>query len=90
MVAVLSVHQQGRVRAVRARNHSLSAAMNRDGILFFKTINQSYNGERYALFLEEYYKILASKGITNATLVLDNSVIHKVEAVKEKVTQHGH
>lgn len=88
--SVVGTPARKNVRALRSRNYSVSAAINRDGVLFFKTINQPYNGERYELFLNELFEILRSRGIKNANIVLDNCSIHKVKAVMETIKQHGH
>ena len=78
------------VRSLRSRNYSISAAINKDSVLFFKTINESYNGERYGEFFDDLFAKLYERNITNQILILDNCSIHKVQDVRTKIAQAGH
>jgi hypothetical protein len=45
---------QKQVRSIRAKNYSISAAMNKNGVIYFKSIAETYNGERFVVFYPNY------------------------------------
>jgi len=78
------------IRSIQSRNMSISAAMNKVGILFYKPIFQTYNGERFCEFIRNLLNILDEKGMVNSIIIMDNCFIHKVEGVRNLIISRGH
>jgi len=70
------------VPAIRTRNISICCAMNRNGILFYKTSTRAFNGEIFIEFLKELKDKIHEKRLKNIVLIMDNVRFHHMNEVK--------
>lgn len=78
------------VAAVRSRNFSTCAAMIKNRLLYFKTIDCAYNTEKYGEFLRDLLVTLNNLNMFNCILIMDNCPIHKAASLREMVEANGH
>lgn len=78
------------VRAIRTKNYSISAAVSKDRLLYYEVKNESYNGERYLNFIEDFLNIMRSQNLNDMILIMDNLPVHKMQPIKNIVEQNGH
>ena len=77
------------VPAVRTRNISVFAAINKEQPLYFKHQNKAFNGEDFIDCCRELKTICVEKGILNPVFILDNARIHHYSRVAELKNELG-
>jgi len=78
------------VKSIRSKNFSISAAITKTRLVYYKKIDRAFNGERYEEFLKNLCEILRSENENAYTFVMDNCSIHKVHGVRSVVAAYGH
>lgn len=79
-----------RVRAIRSKNYSTAAAMNKNGIMHFKVSDKAFNSNTFGAFLSEVNEKLRIDEIKNAVIIMDNASIHKTDEIREIFNNSGH
>ena len=78
------------VRSIRSKNYSISAAMNKQGILLYEILSTSFNGERYSQFIRKLLMKLKDMNMDNMIIIMDNCSIHKVKSVRALISDENH
>lgn len=76
--------------AVKSRNISVIAAMNKCGMVFYKINNGPVNGENFKQFLIDLKITCTLIGIQNPTFVMDNAKIHHYRGLDILVTNSNY
>ena len=61
------------VAAVRSKNFSTCAAMNKKGIILFETIGKAFNSEIYTNFISAIIEQLRFLNLKNQIIIMDNN-----------------
>ena len=77
------------VPAVRSRNISVAAAMNKNGMVYKKVFDRAVNGETFKAFLLDLKIKCLEKGITDPVFVLDNARIHHYTGLNDVIRDNG-
>lgn len=70
------------VRTIRSKNYSISAAITKKGILYYKVINKAFNSDEYLQFIFCVLNKMETESMTGYTFIMDNCTIHKVASIK--------
>ncbi|KAI5151009.1 hypothetical protein ENBRE01_1836 [Enteropsectra breve] len=77
------------VPQLRSRNISICAAINKDQIVGYKANVKANKGESFKEFVIEPIDDLISNGMYSGVFVMDNALIHKIEAIGTYAQEHG-
>jgi transposase len=78
------------VPTIRSRNVSVCCAMNRHGIVGYKTQTRAYNSESFGEFIRFLISELQNKNIQNAVFIMDNVAFHKTDVINNIVVESGY
>ena len=73
----------------RSRNISVFAACTKQGVLYHKIQNSSYNGETFKEVMIELKNHCQEIGIVNPLYIMDNARIHHYTGFKEVLEENG-
>lgn len=88
--SLIGISPRKKVKAIRSKNYSISAAITKSGLIRFKTINKAFTGESYSDFILEVLEILQATSQLGFTFIMDNCAIHKVSSVRSFIENSGH
>ncbi|KAI5152746.1 hypothetical protein ENBRE01_2973, partial [Enteropsectra breve] len=74
------------VPSLRSRNVSVCCAMNKHSIVSYKAQTRAYNSECFLDFMKDLLDTIQSSGIQSAVFVMDNVAFHKVDSIKNLIS----
>ena len=78
------------VPTLRAKNISVCAAMNIDGVLYFKWQDTAFRGNTFIGCIQEICDRMDQERRGNAIFVVDNASIHGNPSLRQMLNQRGH
>lgn len=82
-----AIHKVG---AIRSHNISVCCAITKNGVFKFSYQNTAYNTESFKNFIVELSEKLEENNLTNVAFIMDNVRFHKVEAIKQFISNKNH
>ena len=76
--------------SIRSRNHSMAAAISREGLVYYRVQETAYNSTGFCAFLSDLFAKLQELGKHNCLIVMDNVRFHKTAENIAVVRGHGH
>ncbi|KAF7693573.1 hypothetical protein CDIK_2293 [Cucumispora dikerogammari] len=78
------------VRSIRTKNHSICAAISRDGIIHYSSQKQAINRDSFINFLSELFKKMTRRRTFNFTFIMNKVFFHKIIGVRELIEENEH
>ena len=78
------------VPAIRTKNISVSAAISKECLFFYETLDRPYNTSFFGEYIDQFLDYLDQEGKENQIIIMDNVSFHRVEEIRQKIETRGH
>lgn len=78
------------VPALKTRNRTIMAAMNREKLFYYKVLDAAGNRKKLAEYLNELFEKLSDVNLNNVVFVMDNARFHHCTEIRSLIEENGH